>query len=280
MTPDAAYALFCAFAGLLGALFGSFLNVCVARMPENRSVVFPGSACPRCGTAIKPYDNVPILAWFWLRGKCRACGQPISALYPLVEALTAVMAVLLFRRVVPDIADFDTPHLVAFGWYFWFVFALLGSTFVDLRHQIIPDQFSLYSVPVGVGGAWLLGWLGYDGAPTWQQSVVGAAVGGAALGLVALLAWVVYRFEAMGLGDAKLFAMFGAWLGALPALPAVLMIAAVTGSVVGVTLAVARGKSLRMSIPFGPFLALGALVWVFFGDALALRAAPVLLPGF
>lgn len=280
MTAEGAYAIFCVFAGIFGLLFGSFLNVCIARMPEDRSVVWPGSACPRCGTAIRPYDNVPVLAWFWLRGKCRACGLPISALYPTMEALTGVLAVLLFRRVVPDLADVDAAHLVAFAWYGWFLFALLGLTFVDLRHHIIPDWFSLYSVPVGVGGAALLGWLGYVGAPTWQQSAVGAAVGGAALGLVAGAAWLVYRYEAMGLGDAKLFAMLGAWLGALPALPAILMIAATTGSVVGIGLAIARGKSLKMSIPFGPFLALGAVVWLFFGDALTLRFLPVLLPGW
>lgn len=278
MSPmDAAYALFCVFAGVIGALFGSFLNVCIARMPEDRSVVWPGSACPRCGTSIRPYDNVPVLAWFWLRGKCRACGQPISALYPVVEALTGVVAVLLFRHVIPDLGDLDGAHLAAFLWYGWLLFALLGLTFIDLRHQIIPDEFSLYSVPFGVGGAWLLGWLGYDGAPTWQQSVVGAAVGGLSLGLLAFVAWLIYRYEAMGLGDVKLLAMLGAWLGALPALPVVLMIAATTASVVGVAMAVARGKSLKMGIPFGPFLALGAVVWVFFGDAIVVRLGPAFL---
>jgi leader peptidase (prepilin peptidase)/N-methyltransferase len=261
-------------AGGFGLLFGSFLNVCIARMPEDRSVVWPGSACPACGTPIKPYDNVPVLAWFWLRGRCRACAAPISALYPTIEALVGVVAMLLFRRVVPDLGDLDAAHLVAFGWYGWFVLALLGLTFIDLRHSIIPDGFSILMVPLGIGGAWLLGSMGYEGAPTWQQSVVGALAGGATLGAVAGAAWLVYRYEAMGLGDAKLFAMMGAFLGALPALPFVLLVAATTGSVVGVSIAAARGKGLRMSLPFGPFLAFGALLWLFFGPHIQLRLAP------
>lgn len=274
MTPDGAYHLLSAFAGVFGLLFGSFLNVCIARMPEDRSVVYPGSACPRCGTAIRPYDNVPVLAWLWLGGKCRACRSPISPLYPLVEALFGVLAVLLFRHVVPDLGDVDRTHLVAFVWYGWLMFALVGLTFIDLRHAIIPDEFSIYSVPVGVGGAALLGALGYAGAPTWQQSVLGALVGGGSLALLVLGASWWYGHEAMGWGDAKLFAMLGAWFGAIPALPAILMIAAVSGSVVGVALAVRRGRGLKMSIPFGPFIALGAVAWLFFGDALGVRLVP------
>jgi leader peptidase (prepilin peptidase)/N-methyltransferase len=274
VTAAEAYALLCAFAGIFGLLFGSFLNVCIARMPEDRSVVYPGSACPRCGVAIRPYDNVPVLAWLWLGGKCRGCRSPISPLYPLIEALFGVLAVLLFRHVVPDLGDLDRAHLLAFAWYGWLLFALVGLTFIDLRHAIIPDPFSIYSVPVGVGGAALLGAVGYVGAPTWQQSVVGALVGGGLLAIIVLAASWWYGHEAMGWGDAKLFAMLGAWFGALPALPGILMIAAVSGSVVGVALAIRRGRGLKMSIPFGPFIALGAVAWLFFGDALGVRLVP------
>lgn len=167
LSVETAYHLGTGFAALFGALFGSFMNVCISRMPEDRSVVFPGSACPSCGTAIRPYDNVPVLAWFWLGGKCRACKSKISPLYPMVEALFAVAMALLFRHVVTDLADFDAAHLTAFVWYGWLFFAILAMTFIDLRHRIIPDEFSIYSVPVGVGGAALLGYLGYEGAPTW-----------------------------------------------------------------------------------------------------------------
>jgi leader peptidase (prepilin peptidase)/N-methyltransferase len=275
MSPaETVHAVATLLAGGFGTLFGSFMNVCVSRMPEDRSVVWPGSACPKCGSAIRPWDNVPILAWLWLRGRCRDCRAPISPLYPTVEALFGVLATLLFRHVIPDLADLDGAHLVAFVWYGWFLFALLALTLIDLRHSIIPDAFSVGMVPVGVGGAWLLGAMGYAHAPSWQQSAVGALVGGATLGAVAGIAWLVYKYEAMGLGDAKLFAMMGAFLGALPALPFVLLLAATTGSVVGIAVALVRGKGLRMSLPFGPFLALGALVWLFFGNGITMKLAP------
>jgi leader peptidase (prepilin peptidase)/N-methyltransferase len=230
MTAETAYWIFAAFAGLFGLLFGSFLNVCVARMPEDRSVVWPGSACPSCGTPIKPYDNVPVLAWMWLGGKCRACKLPISALYPAVEALFGVLSVLLFRRV-------------------------------------IPDEFSLYSVPVGIAGAALLGWLGYTGAPTWQGSVVGALVGGGLLGSVSGLYWLVRREVGMGMGDVKLLALFGAFFGAAASV-SILFIAACLGSVVGLAAIALRGGSLKLALPFGPFLALGAGVWLYAGPVL------------
>ncbi len=273
MTVDAAWLMFQAFAGIFGLLFGSFMNVCIARMPEDRSVVYPGSACPSCGTAIKPYDNVPVLAWLWLGGKCRACKASISPLYPLVEAMFGVLAVLLFRHVVRDIAYFDAPHLVAFVWYGWLCFAIVAMTFIDLRHKIIPDEFSIYSVPVGIGGAALLHGLGYELAPTWQQSVVGALAGGGLLLGVIGLGWLVYKREAMGMGDAKLLAAFGAWFGALPAIPAILIVGSVVGSLIGVSAALATRSSLKLAIPFGPFLGFGAIVWLFFGDNLVIRWA-------
>ncbi|MDP2308031.1 MAG: prepilin peptidase [Pseudomonadota bacterium] len=267
MTADLAYWIFAAFAGVFGLLFGSFLNVCVARMPEDRSVVWPGSACPTCGTAIKPYDNVPVLAWMWLGGKCRACKQPISALYPTVEALFGVLTFLLFRRVIPDLAYIDTAYLAAFVWYGWLLFALVALTFIDLRHYIIPDEFSIYSVPVGVAGAALLGWLGYTGAPTWQGSVVGALVGGGFLAAVIGLYWLVRRQEGMGMGDVKLLAMLGAWFGPVAIFP-ILMMASIAGSIVGVTLAISRRSGLQLALPFGPFLALAAAIWLYAGRVL------------
>jgi leader peptidase (prepilin peptidase) / N-methyltransferase len=266
MNEAQAYGVFCGMAGVFGALFGSFLNVCILRIPEDRSVVWPGSACPKCGTDIKPYDNVPILAWFWLRGRCRACGTPISPLYPTIEALFAVLIVLLFRRVIPDLYAFDLPHLAALAWYGWLLFSLAALTFIDLKHAIIPDQFSIYSVPVGVGGAWLLGWLGYTEAVSWQQSVVGAAAGGLSLLAITRLYQVIRKEEGMGMGDVKLMALFGSYFGAYPALFAILMIASLLGSIVGASLALIRRKGLRMGVPFGPFLAFGALMWLFFAD--------------
>lgn len=277
MTVEGAWVMFQVFAAIFGLLFGSFMNVCIARMPEDRSVVHPGSACPSCGTAIKPYDNVPVLAWFWLRGRCRACKADISPLYPLVEAAFGVLAVLLFRNVVKDIAFLDTAHLVAFVWYGWLAFAILAMSFIDLRHKIIPDEFSIYMVPIGVAGAALLGHLGYVGAPTWQQSVVGALVGGGLVSAIMGAYWLVRREEGMGMGDAKLLAAFGAWFGAFPGVPGVIMIGSIVGSVVGVSMAVLRRTGLRTAFPFGPFLGLGALLWMFFGTELGFRWTKLLM---
>ncbi|MBM4389600.1 MAG: prepilin peptidase [Deltaproteobacteria bacterium] len=298
MNYDAAYALFTGYAGLLGLLFGSFMNVCISRMPEDRSVVSPRSACPSCGTPIAAYDNIPVLSWFVLRGRCRHCKASISPLYPLVEAQFAVLAALLFRRVVPDLGNLDTAHLVAFIWYFWLCFAVLAMTFIDLRHSIIPDEFSIYSVPVGVGGAALLGFLGYEGAPTWQQSLVGASAGGLGIAAIIGLYWVLTRQEGMGWGDAKLMALFGAYFGPFPGLFAVLMIGSTTGALVGGSAALAQiiarppewpgeaglsgparlgqylaslRRRFQVAVPFGPFLGMGAVAWLFFGQSLAMR---------
>lgn len=267
MTPSQLYLLLEAYAGVLGLCFGSFMNVCVARMPEDRSVVAPASACPCCGTPIRAYDNVPVLAWFWLRGRCRACKEPISPLYPTVEALFGVLAVLLFREVIPEVSRIDLAHAVALGWYGYLLFALVALTFIDLKHSIIPDPFSIYGVPVGVGGAALLGWLGYGGAISWQQSVVGAVSGSGVLLLLMGAYWLVRRAEGMGMGDVKLLALIGSYYGAFPGVIGVLILAGISGSVIGVLYALATGRHpLKSAIPFGPFLALGTLVWMFWGQ--------------
>lgn len=273
MTLDDLYLGMQVTAGVLGALFGSFLNVCIVRMPEDRSVAWPGSACPHCGKSVRPYDNVPIFAWFWLGGKCRDCKTPFSALYPTIEALFCVLTVLLFRRVMPDVADFDQAHVVAFLWYGWLLFAMVGLTFIDLRHKIIPDAFSIYSVPVGVGGAALLTHLGYTQAPDWQQSVIGATCGG--LFLVSLMALyrLVRKREGMGLGDAKLLALFGSYFGTYPALVFILTVSGLLGAVFGLVASIGKRSGMLTALPFGPFLAIGAVCWLFFGDTVVIRWA-------
>ncbi len=276
MSWGLAYDLLGGFALLFGLLIGSFLNVCIARMPEDRSVVWPGSACPSCGTPIKAYDNVPVLAWIWLRGRCRACGTSISALYPVVELLTGLVAWLIFRRVLPTPEHVDTAHLVAFVVYFLFAALLIAQTFIDVRHYIIPDELSIYAIPFAVAAGALLSWLGYPGALGWQGAAVGALAGGGILGAVMGLYWLVRREEGMGFGDVKLLAMMGAFLGALPAVPFILFVASVAGAIVGVPVALSRGKGLRAALPFGPFLALGGLVWLLHGPELLTRWFPAL----
>lgn len=268
------YIFVLAYAGVFGLCLGSFMNVCIARMPEDRSVVYPGSACPRCGNGIAWYDNVPVLAWFWLGGRCRSCKGEISALYPVIEALFGVFTLLLFRRVVPDIGDLDGGHIAAFFWYLYLLFSLISLTFIDIKHYIIPDLFSIYAVPLGVGGAALLGWLGYPDAPTWQQSSVGALVGGGLLLPIMGIYYLIRKEQGMGWGDPKLLALIGSYFGAVPALPVVVLVGSVVGSVIGIIAALIARKGLRLQVPFGPFLVLGALVWLFLGPSMEARIVP------
>ena len=252
----------------IGLCVGSFLNVCIARMPEDRSVVSPPSHCPDCGAGIKPYDNIPVLSWVLLGGKCRNCKTGISPLYPTIELLTGLLSLLLYRHLVPEPAALTVGAIAAWAGLLVFVSMLVGTTYVDLRHYIIPDQFSIYAVPVGLAMNVALGALGWGGALTWQQSVVGALVGGGSLGLVMLAYWLVRREEGMGLGDVKLLAMMGAFLGAVPAIPFIVLVSSVLGSVVGIGLIVVQGRGFRAQVPFGPFLAVAAIVYVFFGEAI------------
>ncbi len=257
-----------AFTLAVGLCVGSFLNVCIARMPEDRSVVSPPSHCPDCGSGIKPYDNIPVVSWLALGARCRVCKTPISPLYPTVELLTGCLSLLLYRHLVPEPAAFTPSAVAAWAVLLVFLAMLVGTTYVDLRHYIIPDQFSIYAVPVGIGANLALGAAGWGGALSWQQSVVGALVGGGSLGTVMLLYWLVRREEGMGLGDVKLLAMMGAFLGAVPAIPFIILVSSVLGSVVGIGLIVVQGRGFRAQVPFGPFLAVAALVYVFFGDAI------------
>lgn len=274
MTLEQYYHVFGLFAGLFGLCVGSFLNVCIARIPEDRSVVWPPSHCPACGHGIRPRDNVPVLGWLLLRGKCRDCGSPISGLYPAIELLTGLVAWLIYRRVLHSSADIDLAHGAAFCFYLTFAAMLIAQAYIDIRHFIVPDQFSIYAVPVGVAGCALLGWLGYVGAPTWQASVVGALVGGGVLGGVAAAYWLIRREEGMGLGDVKLLAMIGSFLGALPAMPIVLMVSSFAGAAVGIATLVGRKRGLRAAVPFGPFLALGAFVYFLHGEQILERFFP------
>jgi leader peptidase (prepilin peptidase)/N-methyltransferase len=273
-----AWFLMQAFALLLGLCLGSFLNVCIARMPEDRSVVRPGSACPHCGAAIRWHDNIPILSWLVLRARCRDCGHPISATYPLIEAATGLLVLLVWLQTVPGVHALDAAHLAAFAYRSVFVCMLVGLTFIDIEHHIIPDEFSVYAVPVGVLGALGIGLLEPGLAPSWQQSLVGAAVGAGFLLAIAGVYWLIRREEGIGLGDVKLLAMIGAFLGAFPALLLVVLLAGLLGSIVGIAAMVRRGGTLRMALPFGPFLALGALIALFFGQPL-LRLWLLGLPG-
>ena len=237
---------------VVGTIVGSFLNVCISRMPTGESIISPASHCPTCQQSIRPYDNIPILSYLLLRGRCRTCGVGISSRYPVIEVFTGGVAVANFQSF-----GWSPEFLMSFA----FLCALIVISVIDLDYQIIPDAISLPGIMVGFLAAVALG------EPTWQASLVGIALGGGVLWAVAAgYQWLTGR-EGMGGGDIKLLAMIGAFLG-WQGVPVTLLIASVTGTIVGGSMILLQGRSHRTPIPFGPFLALGAACFLFFGETL------------
>jgi leader peptidase (prepilin peptidase)/N-methyltransferase len=233
-----------------GAIIGSFLNVCIARIPHDRSIVRPPSHCPVCHEPIAWYDNVPLLSYALLAGRCRRCRTRISLLYPAVEALTGGLAVALWWRLGA------TP---AFVGYLAFAAALVTITFIDLDHRIIPDVISLPGIALGLAVSLV--------SPLVKpfDAVLGVVVGGGFLLGVAVAYQAIRGQEGMGGGDIKLLAMIGAFLG-WQSIFVTVMVASIVGSIIGVALMLYRRADSKLAIPFGPFLACGALVHLFFGD--------------
>jgi leader peptidase (prepilin peptidase) / N-methyltransferase len=246
-----------ASAALFGACLGSFVNVLIHRLPREESIVWPSSRCPRCRKAIAFYDNVPILSWLWLRARCRRCKGRISARYPLVEAVVAALALLLWRRWAGAGQPFWPPiAALAAG-------ALVAVTIIDWDTFLIPDELSLGLLALGLACAPLNPL--FAGAPWWQAylwAARGAAAGFALCYGTAAAGEALFGKEAMGGGDIKLLAAVGAWSGVLGAFDC-LMIGSLLGSAYGVAL-IARGRLKRADpIPFGPFLSAGAIVNLF-----------------
>jgi leader peptidase (prepilin peptidase) / N-methyltransferase len=234
-----------ALAAVYGAVIGSFLNVVVYRLPRHESLVTPGSRCPSCNATIKPYDNVPVLGWLLLRGRCRACAAPISPRYPAVEALTAVLvvAVVLIRH---------SAHDIALGLVL--VVVLMPVALIDLEHRVIPNKITLPAAlaAIAVGAVTRPG-----GVP--EQLIAGAAAGGF------LLLFALAYPRGMGMGDVKLAAVLGLFLGR--EVGVALMVGVVSATLVGVAI-MARdgvGEGRKTAVPFGPFLALGGVVALLVG---------------
>jgi leader peptidase (prepilin peptidase) / N-methyltransferase len=235
---------------ILGAVIGSFLNVCIARIPGGLSIVSPASRCPHCQAPIRWYQNIPIISFLALRGRCAVCGAAISWRYPLVEALTGGLFVLVVRSF-----GLSWVGLV----YLVFVAALVVITFIDLDHRIIPDVISLPGIVVGLLAALVVPWL------TWWAALLGVLLGG---GILFLVAWGYEKLtgvEGMGGGDVKLLAMMGAFLGWQAVLP-VIFLSSLAGTLVGVPLMLVKRTGGKLAIPFGPFLALGAVIYLFWGQ--------------
>ena len=252
------------FTFILGLVIGSFLNVCIHRIPREMSIVSPPSSCPGCGAPIRPYDNIPLLSYLLLRGRCRSCGMAISVRYPLVELLNG----LLYLAVM---------HAFGIGWHLPFQFAFASAmiviTLIDLDFQIIPDVISLPGIALGLAGASLFlpdpfgpagGSFSASRLVGFWNSLIGAVAGFGLFYLIAVLGKAMAKTDAMGGGDLKMMAMIGAFMGWKSVLLTT-FVGSLAGSIIGIVLMILRGRERKLKIPFGPFLAAGALVSLFFG---------------
>jgi len=233
----------------VGAAVGSFLNVLIFRIPEGQSIVLPSSHCPKCGHAIRVYDNIPIVSYLILRGKCRDCHEKISLQYPIVEAITALMSLLLFLKF-----GLSFKYLSSFI----FTCALIVITLIDIRHQIIPDAISLPGIPV-----FFLLAVFFMNLTAWE-SLLGILIGGGCLFAIAFLYEIITKREGMGGGDIKLLAMLGAFLG-WKSLFFILLISSLLGAVVGISAMIMKGQDMKYAVPFGPFLSIAAVAYLFVG---------------
>ena len=266
-----------AFAGIFGLVIGSFLNVLILRLPRKLHTKFeaacaeaagkdvepaparwfgldylitPGSNCPNCGHAIRAWENVPVISWLLLRGRCNGCGSAIGIRYPLVELLTGLLTLAVVWRFG------ISWHTLALCLLVW---GLISMTVIDIDEQLLPD---LLTLPL----LWLGLLANLDGQPVaLSDAVIGAVAGYLSLWLVFQLFRALTGKEGMGYGDFKLFALFGAWMG-WQLLPQIILLASLSGAVIGIGMIVLRGRDRQIPIPFGPYLALGGLIALFWGE--------------
>jgi leader peptidase (prepilin peptidase)/N-methyltransferase len=235
-------------ATMFGAAVGSFLNVCIHRLPLRISLAWPASHCPACRAPIKPYDNVPILSYIWLRGRCRSCRAPIPVKYPTVELVTAAVFLGTFLL-------FEPPVLVQ---RLLFACAMIVLAVIDLEHRILPDVITLPGIVLGFVFSLFM-------PPGWVDSLIGIVVGGGSLWLMGEVYFRVRGEEGMGFGDVKMLAMIGAFLGWRSML-LTLLLSSLLGSIVGLTMIAFKRGDMKYALPFGTFLAAGALVASLTGD--------------
>ena len=239
------------FAFIFGAAIGSFLNVCIFRLPAETSIVKPRSQCPYCQHPIRNCDNIPLISFIVLRGKCRDCGGKISWRYPLVELITAVLALLLFLKF---------GLTLSFLVFFIFTAVLIVITFIDLDHQIIPDILTLPGIPIFCLAAIFLVKI------PWMEALIGLLIGGGILFTIAFVYELISKREGMGGGDIKLLAMIGAFLG-WKSLIFILLFSSFSGAIIGITAMIIKKQDMKYAIPFGPFLSAAAVAYPFWGEA-------------
>ncbi len=234
---------------IFGLVIGSFLNVCIYRIPLGKSIVYPPSSCPFCNSKIKWYDNIPVLSYIILKGKCRYCKQPISPLYPTIELTTAVITLLIFLKYG------YSAQTVAF---LFFSYMLIVGSFIDIKYYIIPDRISIGLIITGIASSYFLP-IGI------KSSLIGAVFGFIILYLIAILGKFVFKKEAMGGGDIKLLSGIGAFIG-IKGVFFTLLFASLLGSVIGILLITVKRKDMSDKLPFGPYLSLAGICYLFFGQ--------------
>ena len=246
---------------LFGLVVGSFLNVCIYRIPRRKSIVVPSSRCPSCNNPVQPRDNIPILSFILLKGRCRFCRERISFKYPFVEFLNAILYVIILWRFGPQLSWSLLIYAI-------FVSSLIVITFIDLEHQIIPDIITLPGVVLAlIFGSTILPdpFSGVD--LNFKTSIAGVLLGGGLFYAIGVLGTAVFKQEAMGGGDIKMMAMVGGFLG-WKGVILTTFLGSLLGSVIGIFLIITKGKKMGSKIPFGPYLAFGAIITLLLGEKL------------
>jgi len=238
---------------ILGSAIGSFLNVCIYRIPRQMSIIFPASSCPRCMKPIRWYDNIPYLSFFLLGRKCRGCGEPISWQYPIVEGASGILCGLLMYLYGASV-----PFII----YYFFCACLIVVTTIDIEFQIIPNVISVPGIVIGfLVSVVYAGFFINTGYIRWYESLLGIVVGSAFLGFVSLIYFFVTKTEGMGMGDIKLIAMIGAFLG-IEGVIVTILVGSVAGSIMGIILMIRKKGNAKMKLPYGPFLSIGAVSYI------------------
>lgn len=247
---------------VLGLLLGSFANLLIYRLPQGKPWAWDRSRCKECNKVIPWYDNIPVFSWFILLGKCRNCKAPYSFRYVVVEILTAALFGISYWYYG---WSWMTLEVVIFSWM------LVVCSFIDFDHMILPDEFTLSGIVIGLVGAAL------NPERSFSEALIGVLIGGGFLWFMAYVYYLLTKKEGLGGGDIKLLGWIGALIG-WKAIPFVITTSALIGSVVGITLAIKSREGLKTAIPFGPYLALGSLLYLFGGQTIAQNYFGLFLP--
>ena len=248
------------FAAVFGLILGSFFNVIISRLPKNESILWPASHCPRCNTPLKPWHNIPVLSYLFLKGRCFSCHKPISPVYPIIELVTSFFACVLWQFYLISQLPMPWYQVILAALQSLFLLLIIPITIIDFRHYIIPDSITLPGLALGIAFSFL------PGFPTPVESLLGILAGGGTLYAIGWIGAVLFKKgEAMGGGDIKLMAATGAFFGYQTAILAILF-GAFSGSLYGITVMLSKKINSEHQIPFGPFLGAGVWLGLLLGD--------------